>query len=87
MVARRSTRLLIGVLAAQAAVGFGQYFSGLPVSLVELHVTGAAVLAATATAVVLALHTGPSTGSFARAFDEGPSTSSAQNPRARQKAS
>ena len=60
MVARRSTRLLIGVLAAQAAVGFGQYFSGLPVSLVELHVTGAAVLAATATAVVLALHAGPS---------------------------
>ena len=60
-VARRSTRLLIGVLAAQAAVGFAQYFSGLPVSLVELHVTGAAVLAATATAVVLALRTGPPT--------------------------
>lgn len=71
-VARRSTRLLIGVLAAQATVGFGQYFSGLPVSLVELHVTGAALLAATATAVVLALHSGPS-------------TSSVQNARAHQK--
>ncbi len=63
MVARRSTRLLIGVLAAQATVGFAQYFSGLPVSLVELHVTGAAVLAAAATAVVLALHAGRSTSS------------------------
>ena len=63
VVARRSTRVLIGVLAAQATVGFGQYFSGLPVSLVELHVTGAAVLAATATTVVLALHSGPSTSS------------------------
>ncbi len=54
-VARRTTRVLIGVLAAQAAVGFAQYFSGLPVPLVELHVTGAALLAAAATAVVLSL--------------------------------
>ena len=54
-VARRTTRVLIGVLLAQATVGFAQYFSGLPVPLVELHVTGAAVLAATATAVVLSL--------------------------------
>jgi cytochrome c oxidase assembly protein subunit 15 len=56
--ARRTTRVLIGVLVAQATVGFAQYFSGLPVPLVELHVTGAAVLAAAATAVVLALHDG-----------------------------
>jgi cytochrome c oxidase assembly protein subunit 15 len=62
-VARRTTRVLIGVLVAQATVGFAQYFSGLPVPLVELHVTGAAVLAATATAVVLALHNGPQNGS------------------------
>jgi cytochrome c oxidase assembly protein subunit 15 len=56
-VARRATRVLICVLVAQAAIGFAQYFSGLPVPLVELHVTGAAVLAASATAVVLALRT------------------------------
>lgn len=56
--ARRATRVLVGVLMAQATVGFAQYFSGLPVPLVELHVTGAAVLAASATAVVLALHNG-----------------------------
>ena len=55
-VARRMTRVLIGVLLAQATVGFAQYFSGLPVPLVELHVTGAAVLAAAATAAVLALN-------------------------------
>jgi heme a synthase len=54
-VARRATRVLVGVLAAQAAIGFAQYFSGLPIGLVELHVTGAAVLAATVSAVVLAL--------------------------------
>jgi cytochrome c oxidase assembly protein subunit 15 len=58
-VARRTTRVLIGVLLAQATVGFAQYFSGLPVPLVELHVTGAAVLAAAATAVVLALQNEP----------------------------
>jgi cytochrome c oxidase assembly protein subunit 15 len=57
--ARRTTRVLIGVLLAQATVGFAQYFSGLPVPLVELHVTGAAVLAASATAVVLSLRSGP----------------------------
>jgi heme a synthase len=73
MVARRTTRVLIAVLAAQATVGFAQYFSGLPVSLVELHVTGAAVLAATATAVVLSL--------------SGPPYSAAQNAQPRQKTS
>ena len=64
-VPRLATRVLVGVLAAQATIGFAQYFSGLPIPLVELHVTGAAVLAATATAVVLALHDGSfSDGSF-----------------------
>ena len=53
---RTTTRILVGVLAAQATIGFAQYFSGLPIALVELHVTGAAVLAAAATAVALALH-------------------------------
>jgi heme a synthase len=52
---RRTTRILTAALAAQAAVGFAQYFGGLPVGLVELHVTGAACLAVASTAVVLAL--------------------------------
>ena len=53
--ARTATRVLVGVLAFQAAIGFAQYFAGLPTGLVELHVTGAAVLAAAATATLLAL--------------------------------
>jgi cytochrome c oxidase assembly protein subunit 15 len=52
---RTATRLFVGALALQAAVGFAQYFSGLPVGLVELHVTGAAVLAAAVTVVVLSM--------------------------------
>jgi cytochrome c oxidase assembly protein subunit 15 len=55
-VVRRSTRLLVGALAFQAAVGFAQYFSRLPVGLVELHVAGAACIAAAATLVVLSMH-------------------------------
>jgi cytochrome c oxidase assembly protein subunit 15 len=55
-VARKAGQVLVAVLAGQAAVGFAQYFSGLPIPLVELHVTGAALLAAASTAVVLALN-------------------------------
>jgi heme a synthase len=51
-----TTRVLVAALGFQAAVGFAQYFSGLPVGLVELHVAGAAIVAAAVTAVVLALH-------------------------------
>jgi heme a synthase len=58
-VARRSGQILVAVLGVQAAVGFAQYFSGLPIPLVELHVTGAALLAAAATTVVLALNDSP----------------------------
>ncbi len=53
--AQRTTRLLVAALAAQAAVGFAQYFDKLPIGLVELHVTGAACIASIATGVVLSL--------------------------------
>jgi cytochrome c oxidase assembly protein subunit 15 len=55
--ARYATRWLIAALAFQAAVGFAQYFSKLPIGLVELHVTGAACIAAIATAMTLSLRT------------------------------
>jgi cytochrome c oxidase assembly protein subunit 15 len=55
--ARLATRVLVGALAFQAAVGFAQYFAKLPVGLVELHVTGAACIASVATAMVLSLRT------------------------------
>lgn len=51
---RRATRLLVGALALQAVIGYAQYFAKLPVGLVELHLLGAALIAAAATGVVLA---------------------------------
>jgi cytochrome c oxidase assembly protein subunit 15 len=56
-VVRTTTRLLLAALAFQAAVGFAQYFDKLPIGLVELHLFGAALIAAAATAVVLAMAT------------------------------
>lgn len=41
---RRAGRILIVVLIAQAGVGYTQYFTHLPVALVEVHVIGATVL-------------------------------------------
>jgi cytochrome c oxidase assembly protein subunit 15 len=47
--ARRAATTLLGVECAQAAVGFVQYFTGLPVVLVSLHLLGAALLSAAMT--------------------------------------
>jgi cytochrome c oxidase assembly protein subunit 15 len=41
---RRSSRILMGVMVAQAAVGYTQYFTHLPALLVEVHLLGATVL-------------------------------------------
>jgi len=41
---RRASRILIGVMVAQAAVGYTQYFTHLPALLVEVHLLGATVL-------------------------------------------
>jgi cytochrome c oxidase assembly protein subunit 15 len=41
---RRSARVLMVVLVAQAAVGYTQYFTHLPALLVELHLAGATAL-------------------------------------------
>lgn len=38
---QRAARLLLGVLAAQAAIGYTQYFTGVPVVLVGFHILGA----------------------------------------------
>ena len=51
---RRAARLLLLVELAQGAVGFLQYFSGLPAAVVALHMLGASVLVAVAVHVVLA---------------------------------
>jgi cytochrome c oxidase assembly protein subunit 15 len=52
---QRTTWLLVAALAAQAVIGFAQYFAKLPIGLVELHLLGAALIAAAATAVVAAM--------------------------------
>jgi cytochrome c oxidase assembly protein subunit 15 len=41
---RRSARILMGVMVAQAAVGYTQYFTHLPALLVEVHLLGATAL-------------------------------------------
>ena len=41
---RRSARILLAVMVAQAAVGYTQYFTHLPALLVEVHLLGATVL-------------------------------------------
>ncbi len=41
---RRSARILMAVMVAQAAVGYTQYFTHLPALLVEVHLIGATVL-------------------------------------------
>jgi cytochrome c oxidase assembly protein subunit 15 len=41
---QRRANWLIGVMLAQTAVGFAQYFLGLPAALVEVHVFGATLL-------------------------------------------
>jgi cytochrome c oxidase assembly protein subunit 15 len=41
---RRSARILMGVMVAQAAVGYTQYFTHVPAVLVEVHIIGATAL-------------------------------------------
>jgi cytochrome c oxidase assembly protein subunit 15 len=40
----RKARVLLGVVAAQAAVGYTQYFTGVPVVLVGVHILGAVLV-------------------------------------------
>jgi cytochrome c oxidase assembly protein subunit 15 len=54
----RAASVLVGVELAQGLVGFVQYFNDLPILLVELHLLGAAVLAAAVTWVLLEVREG-----------------------------
>jgi cytochrome c oxidase assembly protein subunit 15 len=51
----RAMGVLLTVELAQGAVGFAQYFTGLPVLLVGLHLVGACLIVVTAVHAVLAL--------------------------------
>jgi cytochrome c oxidase assembly protein subunit 15 len=55
---RRAATVLLGVELIQAVIGFVQYFTGLPIGLVDLHLLGAALLTAAATDLVLTARRG-----------------------------
>ncbi|MCW2754604.1 MAG: cytochrome oxidase assembly [Marmoricola sp.] len=55
---RRAARVLLLVELAQGAIGFVQYFTGVPVVLVGFHMFGAALVAAAMTWTVLATREG-----------------------------
>ncbi len=55
--ARTAATVLLGVLLAQGVIGFTQYFTGLPVVLVGLHLLGAALTAAAMTWLLLGTRT------------------------------
>jgi cytochrome c oxidase assembly protein subunit 15 len=55
---RHAATVLLGVELVQAVIGFVQYFTGLPVGLVDLHLLGAALLTAAAADLVLAARRG-----------------------------
>lgn len=54
--AQQRCRLLLGLIVAQAAVGFTQYFLGLPRALVELHILGATLFWLATLSVVAAMY-------------------------------
>ena len=53
--ARRSAYILLGVELVQGVIGYVQYFTGLPLGLVELHMLGATLLTAAVAGVVVHL--------------------------------
>ena len=72
---RRAVRLgwlLLALIGAQGAIGYAQYFSGLPAGLVWVHVANSVVIWVTALLLVFALRDrGPATPGQARGADAG----------------
>ena len=66
----RRAQVLLAVLVAQAAVGYTQYFTGVPPLLVAVHVAGAVAVWVATLRLVLAMHrqveASPASPSFAR---------------------
>lgn len=63
----RAARVLLVVELAQGVIGFVQFYTGLPITVVALHLVGASLLVAAATAVlVLAVSPRPADDSGAR---------------------
>jgi cytochrome c oxidase assembly protein subunit 15 len=58
----RRCEVLLGVLLAQAAVGYAQYFTGVPAILVAVHVLGAVAVWVATLRVVLGMHVRAASG-------------------------
>jgi cytochrome c oxidase assembly protein subunit 15 len=69
---RKAGRILVVVLLAQAAVGYAQYFTHLPVVLVEIHIAGATALVVGSVQFFLSLTSHPPEPPA----EEGPKTAS-----------
>jgi len=70
----RAYGVLLVATVAQGVVGYTQYFSGLPVALVELHIVGAGVL------VIVAVRFNLAVGSKERPARDGPTPTPALTP-------
>jgi cytochrome c oxidase assembly protein subunit 15 len=66
---RRAASILLVVIAAQAAVGYTQYFTGVPAALVAVHIVGAISVWWAATHVLLAVKAPQPLVRSARAHD------------------
>jgi cytochrome c oxidase assembly protein subunit 15 len=75
--ARRAANGLALTVVAQAGVGFAQYFSGIPVGLVELHIAGATLMWIFALRVWLAMAERPPVPAPAPAPESAPAAASA----------
>ncbi|MFL6137834.1 MAG: COX15/CtaA family protein [Frankiaceae bacterium] len=63
---RRATVVVVAVELAQGTIGYVQYFTRLPIALVDLHLLGASLLVVALTGAVLSTRTrGPGTGGLA----------------------
>jgi heme a synthase len=56
---RRATAVLLAVILAQGAIGFAQYFTGVPAALVALHMLGACLVWIAALRVLLIVESRP----------------------------
>jgi len=68
--AARLSWLLLVLIGAQGAIGYAQYFSGLPAGLVWLHVTNAVLIWITALRLLFALRDRGTVGDKDQARDD-----------------
>ncbi|MHB1923849.1 MAG: COX15/CtaA family protein [Acidimicrobiales bacterium] len=68
----RKARVLLAVMVGQGAIGYTQYFTGVPAALVEVHIVGAVLVWLAVLRFHFALHTRVPDPAAAREATEGP---------------